>query len=308
MARSFAELMREGRDGTARRRLARLAYAWNINERDDYFLAKKHRTTKLEEVGRGDTKTLLQPAIAEAMAKRVERDATKIIAAKKIEEEQIRFVTILHEVVEMDRRSVARSVKRMTEQLEELFYFARVFVFGAVELEIVNLAFVKDVVAKSKKMRRKIEVLERMTKDKFLEDGARVMVHAHLLVMSDVADGKFFEDLEKKAKSTWSGKHLVRFEELWKRHSLETNIAHIARYVTKCGNELFRLKAAQERDTLADDVAATKGGVDMRALTKSQLLFLDAIYFDLQNRNKGARVGASGAGRGHEFRKVAYGV
>ena len=309
MSKTIFELKKYAKNGVALKKLREKIYIEKMTDGDELFLARTHRLTRLKIIGRSDTKTLLHPAIAEAMSIRVERDVMKIIEKKKIDSDCMRFVTLLHEVVEMDRAVVQKSVAAMLEKIDELFLFKKIFVFGAVELEIVNIEFVRDVAKKSGKQKRKLEVLEAMTENgnKFLEAGARVMVHAHIFCMSEYGDEKFWKKISKKAETFFKTKHAVRIQKLWTRYDTSTNVRNISVYVTKCGNELFRLKAAQERDTFADEIAARPSGRDVRSLTKLQLLFLDDIYNDLQNRIEGARVGAGGAGRGHEIRKIAYG-
>jgi len=311
MSETIFALKKDVNNGGALKKLQEKIYIERMTEGDDLFLARAHKLTKLKKIGRADTKTLLQPEVAEAMSVRVKRDVMKIIEKTGIDSGGIRFVTLLHEVVEMNRAVVQKSVAAMLEKIDELFLFRRIFVFGAVELEIVNIEFVRDVAKKSEKQKRKLEVLEAMTEngDKFLESGARVMVHAHLIALSEDGDKEFFELLSAKAEKFFPTGYAVQFKSLFKEYELKINVENLAAYITKCGNETFRLKAAQARDViLADEIAARPGEIDVRSLTKSQLLFLDDVYSDLQNRVAGARVGAAGAGRGHEIRKIQYGI
>ena len=311
MSKTIFELKKDAKNGAALKKLREKIYIEKMTEGDDLFLARAHKLTRLKKIGRADTKTLLQPEVAEAMSVRVKRDAMKIIEKTGIDSGGIRFVTLLHEVVEMNRAVVQKSVAAMLEKIDDLFLFKRIFVFGAVELEIVNIEFVRDVAKKSEKQKRKLEVLEAMTEsgDKFLESGARVMVHAHLIALSEDGDKEFFDLLIAKAKELWTTKHAVQFKALFEKNELKINIQNLSSYITKCGNETFRLKAAQARDVIiADEIAARPGEKDVRSLTKSQLLFLDDVYSDLQNRVAGARCGAGGAGRGHEIRKIQYGI
>jgi hypothetical protein len=310
MKNTFKKLLDEHKSGRAGQKIRDAMYFEQMDvDVNELFKAKSHRIKRLADIGRGDTKTLLHPKISTQMAVRLERNIRKKIDETGIESDGMRFATFLNEVVAMDRDAVKKSVNEMLEKIDEIFTFKRIYLFGASELEIVNINFIKEVVKKSKKQKRKLEVLEAMTKGKFLEENSsRVMVHAHIFCMSEDGDEEFWGKILTKAETFFKTKYAVRIEKLWTRYDTETNVRNIAGYVTKCGNELFRLKAAQERDTYADEIATRPGGRDVRSLTKSQLIFLDDVYNDLQNRIDGARVGAGGAGRGHEIKKIQYGI
>lgn len=310
MNNTFKKLLDEHKSGRAGQKILDAVYFEQMDvDVNELFKINSHRIKRLEEIGRVETKTLLNPKISNQMAIRVERNILKKIDETGIESDGMRFATFLNEVVEMDRGAVKKSVNEMLEKIDEIFTFKRVYLFGASELEIVNINFIKEVVKKSGKQKRKLEVLKAMTKDKFLEEkSSLVMVHAHIFCMSEDGDNEFWEKISTKAETFFKTKHAVRIQKLFTRYDTETNVRNIAGYVTKCGNELFRLKAAQERDTYADEISARPGGRDVRSLTKSQLIFLDDIYLDLQNRIEGARSGAGGAGRGHEIKKIQYGL
>jgi len=307
---TFKTLLDEHKSGRAGHKIRDAMYFEQMDvDVNELFKAKSHRTKRLADIGRGDTKTLLHPKISKQMAVRVERNILKKIEENGIKSDGMRFATFLNEVVEMDRGAVKNSVSQMLEKIDEIFTFKRIYLFGASELEIVNINFIKEVVKKNNKQKRKLEVLKAMTKGKFLEEkSSLVMIHAHIFCMSEDGDEEFWEKISTKAETFFKTKHAVRIQKLWTRYDTETNVRNIASYVTKCGNELFRLKASQKRDLYADDISARPGGRDVRSLTKSQLLFLDDVYSDLQNRVAGARVGAAGAGRGHEIRKIQYGI
>jgi len=310
MDNTFKKLLDEHKSGRAGQKIIDANYFFQMDvNANELFKAKSHRIKRLEEINRADTKTLLHPKISKQMAMRVERNILKKIEESGIKSDGMRFATFLNEVVEMDRDAVKKSVNEMLEKIDEIFTFKRIYLFGASELEIVNINFIKEVVKKTGKQKRKLEVLEAMTKGKFLEENSsRVMVHAHIFAMSEDGDDEFWEKISTKAETFFKTKYAVRIEKLWTTKSTATNVGNIAAYITKCGNELFRLKAAQERDTYGDEIANRPGGPDVRSLTKSQLIFLDDVYSDLQNRIEGARVGAGGAGRGHEIKKIQYGI
>ena len=310
MKNTFKKLLDEHKSGRAGQKIRDAMYFEQMDvDVNELFKAKSHRIKRLEEINRADTKTLLNPKISKQMSIRIERNILKKIDETGIESDGMRFATFLNEVVEMDRDAVKKSVNEMLEKIDEIFTFKRIYLFGASELEIVNINFIKEVVKKSKKQKRKLEVLEAMTKGKFLEEySSRVMVHAHIFCMSEDGDEEFWEKISTKAETFFKTKYAVRIQKLFTRYDTETNVCNIASYVTKCGNELFRLKAAQERDTYADEISIRPGGRDVRSLTKSQLIFLDDVYNDLQNRIEGARSGAGGAGRGHEIKKIQYGI
>ena len=310
MNNTFKKLLDEHKSSLAGQKIRDGMYFEQMDvDVNELFKINSHRIKRLEEIGRVETKTLLNPKISNQMAIRVERNILKKIDETGIESDGMRFATFLNEVVEMDRVAVKKSVNEMLEKIDEIFTFKRVYLFGASELEIVNINFVKEVVNKSGKQKRKLEVLKAMTKDKFLEEkSSLVMVHAHIFCMSEDGDNEFWEKISTKAETFFKTKHAVRIQKLFTRYDTSTNVKNIAGYVTKCGNELFRLKAAQERDTYADEISARPSKRDVRSLTKNQLIFLDDIYLDLQNRIEGARCGAGGAGRGHEIKKIQYGL
>ena len=145
MSKTIFDLKKESKNGAALKKLREKIYVEKMTGGDKLFLARTHRLKRLKIIGRADTKTLLHPEISHLMGRRVERDVLKKIEKTGIDSDGMRFVTLLHEVVEMDRAVVQTSVAAMLEKIDELFLFKRIFVFGAVELEIVNIEFVRDV-------------------------------------------------------------------------------------------------------------------------------------------------------------------
>ena len=79
MSKTIFELKKESKNGAALKKLREKIYIEKMTEGDDLFLARAHKLTRLKKIGRADTKTLLQPEVAEAMSVRVKRDVMKMI-------------------------------------------------------------------------------------------------------------------------------------------------------------------------------------------------------------------------------------
>ena len=100
-----------------------------------------HKETRLKRAGYHNTKTLLDKGVAADHGKMLAADYKKHCATLTRDdvEERLRFLTVLHSVVGLEKGIVIRAVKRMEAVLRRLFDGSGAWLLGAVEVEIVNI-------------------------------------------------------------------------------------------------------------------------------------------------------------------------
>ena len=238
------------------------------------------RTTRLKLSGVGKSGSLLHPIISKAHGELLFADYRQHIKSR-FNQEQLRYFTLIHELVVMDKNEVIASCKRMKEMLKRRlkdYYW-----HGVIETEIVNLVFLrslqeqeaaKKVSLKQKEsMRHKLEVVNALDVKNGLhelveETSSRVLVHCHVVIDMGKGTVKAIRErvVELRAQlaavKVWNivdrQIEIKRFSEQWrgKKRTLRQNIWHIANYGTKCGNEQLRYKAGFGRDNEEDEEAA----------------------------------------------------
>ena len=222
--------------------------------------------------------------------------------------ERVRFLTVLHSVVRLDKKGVMRAVGRMEATLRRVFDGTHAWMLGAIEIEIVNIALLRKISTLSKDEARKLNVLEKLYEADSSSIGSMVdsgaLVHFHgivdLIGNSSLREEQLRRRFQKVA--AWQrSPYQVELKRLFLGRTISANIRDIASYVTKGGNDQLRYNAGFGRD-LAEDLdariwragtgRADKGGetvTDERGLTIGEIKFLDEAWRHLMDRKSNKR-------------------
>jgi hypothetical protein len=274
-----------------------------------------HRRTRLKRAGCGESGTILHTTVSAAHAKLLLREYRE--HCRGISSDRLRYLTILHEVVELDRTAIGSAAQDMRQNLEWLFDSTKIWALGVIEIELVNLDLLRRIQDRTDVEKRKLTVLENLTsRDRSqrtsLVTGTMALVHCHVLVdlgvgTPEVSEERFRQHL--KAVQIWNrGPYQVELKTTFKNRTLVKNLTAIAAYGTKGGNEQLRFKSGFGRD-LAEDLEAKiwraglgrkdAGGEtieDERGLSVGEVVFLDEIYgalMDLSDDRRGYIVGSA---------------
>ena len=265
-----------------------------------------HRRTKLRLAGCADSGTLLHVEVAKAHGVMLTERYKKYWVMKgKAGEQQarLRFVTILHEVVELDVDAVMASVESMTEKIERWLAPHKVWMCGAIEVEVANIGFMSEVERTGDTEKRKLAVLMDMAnRTAAMSNRSVALVHMHGLL--DLGNSLLQceereEQLGASARQIWKKKWAVEIKQTFEGQKIGKKFSGIAKYMTKGGNELLRYKAGFGRDTDDDlDAKMWRTGMgradrgaetvfDERGLSVGEIKTLDAIYQKVQKRKRG---------------------
>jgi hypothetical protein len=135
MAKTFEEL-KQGHDKV----LARLQAEGRPN-------LGAHKRSRLRRAGRGESKTLLHNEVAERHAEMLRDEYMERLGRLTPDEaeQRLRFMTVLHSVVALDKDAVMRAVQEMETALSRVFEESETWVLGAVEVEIVNVGLLRRI-------------------------------------------------------------------------------------------------------------------------------------------------------------------
>jgi hypothetical protein len=152
MAKTFEEL-KQGRE----KELARLRAESRSN-------LGTHKSTRLRKAGRGQSGTLLHKDVAKHHALMLRDEYMerfgKLTPGEA--EQRLRFLTVLHRVVALDKDAVMRAVQEMETSLSRVFEGSETWALGAVEVEIVNVELLRRIGSGRDDEARKLNVLRRL--------------------------------------------------------------------------------------------------------------------------------------------------
>ncbi len=207
---------------------------------------------------------------------------------------RLRFVTIVHGVECLDVGRTIFQVREMKDLISKCIRdFPRVKCVGSAEVEVVNVEMMgklkalmdnsagEDCLAQPESVRRKLEVIEALMPPYCRGDSTVALVHFHGVIdlgrnHEQLMD---FIPLRLRSESKWSiAGHQVQIKALTdvrggKRKTVQKNLEHIARYITKGGNMLyqdnnyFRYKLSFDQDDLDPELEMIAQG--HRSLSES---------------------------------------
>lgn len=217
--------------------------------------------------------------------------------------ERLRFMTILHSVCILDKNVILNEIEGLKDCLRNVVISVKAIeVLGAFEIEVINMKIMREYAAgmKDGEEARKLKVLEQLRKERFIDVNTESLALVHFHGMIDLAangDGKLkvFRDC---CKSMWRGSYQVRFDTLYKTKTVKKNLADIAAYMVKGGNESLNYKFRFGSDETSDklDRKMLKAGKkkmgkefegleNVYSLTNPEMLVLASTLDDLMGSN-----------------------
>jgi hypothetical protein len=236
---------------------------------------------------------------------------------------RLRFLTVLHSCQYLNVRDVKKSAVSLASKLSSNLNGVRQRpkLVGAIEIEVVSMKLMRGQKFESgegvKSGRRKLEVLESMCKGLLSAEETIALVHFHGVI--DIGKNSSEERvglIRDTLQTVWKGSYRVEMKGLseefgGKQKSVNANLKHIARYITKGGNLMvdgkthMRYKVAFDQDDLGYEAmmitegwrkkgsiiqieSKTEGFEDVLSLTGKETLFhaeaIDVLMGDKRNR------------------------
>jgi hypothetical protein len=261
-----------------------------------------HKKTRLIQAGCCDSGSILHGKVSEEHAALLTNDFHRIFGQSD-NQSSLRFVTFLHTVVPVDTKRAIDAVTEMEGEIHRLLASDGLRFLGAVEVEVVNLDLMRRINASKGDQARKLKVLERLVDPVagMLNVGLLIHIHGVLdLRNSILQDGEIRDRLQQSPFWSRSG-HQVEVKSFFAKNSTKTNLANIAAYITKGGNETLRYNPGFGRDPV-DQLEASiwRQGLgrkeygadtvtDERALAFSEIATLDQIWQTLMGRSTDGR-------------------
>lgn len=185
------------------------------------------------------------------------RDRKRIPTDRELASSYIRFFTLIDSVTEVDHHSALKAAQKMKENLQKvLSENEKIWCVGAIEGEVISLKVMRcnDPDQSESSAQRKLNVCENLAEDLkgtfYQNDTSLFLIHFHGIVMakSKHTPASVFNDFEKTLKSKkykqWNKSdrqiQLKPLSESWatKTRTTESNLKHIAHYITKGANDL----------------------------------------------------------------------
>lgn len=307
MTATFATVKQKSSSGDALRELQQAVR----------FDLGSHKRTRLRHAGCGESGTILHASVSSIHAKALFREYQQ--HCRDISTDRLRYLTILHELVDLDGAAIGDSADGMRRQLTRLFDVSKVWALGVIEVELINFALLRRVHDQTDGGKRKMMVLERLVATDKIESassrcatGTMALVHCHVLVDLNARDVEAAEAglrHNMQLVNAWNrAPYQVELKTTFKNRTLVKNLTAIAEYGTKGGNEQLRFKTGFGRD-LAEDLDAKMWRVglgrkdaggetveDERGLSVGEVAFLDEVYgaiMDLSDDRRGYIVGSA---------------
>jgi hypothetical protein len=263
MAKTFQELKTTGKmqADTIRLLVSKMRASVGTRHEDNLnkALAIRNRRDLID-------KTLLSKCVRRLHEERMQSRMKKLLAEisvrykklvhkeKTLDEhlrKQLRLVTILHQVTNLDVENTTGSANNLLESLDGIFGLLhqnkkRLRMIGSVEIEIINMKMMRDAHSDTNlddfhSGRRKLKVLEAMIGNNvFLKSqDVLALVHCHgVMDIGSYRDDEIKEELQK----WWAIKYQIEVKSLseyfrGKRKSVDASLKDIASYVTKGAND-----------------------------------------------------------------------
>jgi hypothetical protein len=266
-------------------------------KRFNYGSHNKVRLNKaLASVGKYEIQnsTLLTPSVHEVHSKKLgDRFLKRVFHYKNLGyknnliAEKFRFLTLLHSVEIMDVQRTIQTIKEFQSQLQNTIEGSKgIWCLGAVEVEVINIEKMRMIHEdQTESEARKLNVIESMIKRLRKNDqhlSSFFLVHFHGIVTASSQD-RFndFADALKRNKEWKREPRQIQLKPISKQFkskskSLDKNLADIATYITKGGNDwiggksYLRYKLAFENEYLMS-FNRTRTGYLVSAKSKRKL-------------------------------------
>jgi hypothetical protein len=213
------------------------------------FHIGRHRKTKLLCLGELKDRTLLTPAVAEKHAERLEKQFVSRWGrfTKREMNERLRFLTVLSLVVPLDVEKTLEAVEQMYSRLSYVCKGIRgMELIGAAEIEVVNTGKMKAMAGEDDEIRKLNVILSMLPPEEktLFRTGATsyALVHFHGIVDLGMKGEENAGKLRTVARQYWEQPYMVQVKGLYSTKTVKKNLADIAAYLTKGGNETLIYK------------------------------------------------------------------
>lgn len=193
-------------------------------------------------LGRSDliNKTLLDERVHSKHSRELNKlFLTELKFLKKIkinERENIRLLTIIHSVTDLDDDSGIVESLRLKELLSDVLEkYKKDFSFiGVIEGEVINMEKLRTFSTENpEKDNKKLVLCEKLSCHETKKSS--LLIHIHGVLFSK--KGKGFEDIEKNLREIWIYSYQVELKKTYIQNKTEKNLRNISRYITKGGQE-----------------------------------------------------------------------
>lgn len=284
----------------------------------DYLLSHirfdigKHKNTKLKRaLGRKWRSTLLNNNVASTHQGRLLKQFTNRWGyfTKVQQQERLRLWTVLGSMRPLDVDQILDAVRTLETQLNRVLASVKgVEVIGVFEIEIVSIPLMRQFADhKIEDEARKFNVCESMRTDKVrklfdeprTDPGSYALVHFHGVIDLGNDSVAKEEKLRAASKPIWGAQYQAELKHFFATKSVRANLAHIASYLVKGGNETLHYKIGFGRDSVERLEARMmkKGKKDLGddfegfdnplSLTVQEVKILGDAIDRLMSRNKG---------------------
>jgi hypothetical protein len=185
------------------------------------------------------------------------RHGTEPVSDSTLADNHLRFMTLIDSVTVVDSHHALQAATRMKVELTSVIEKTTgIWFLGAIEVEVISLDMMRrlsDTKSLTGSETRKLDVCETLVKDLdgtlYSNDSSLILVHIHGLVTAKFDSS--FERLRKNLlqNQRWSiAPRQIEIKKLsteyfGKAKSTIQNLKHIARYITKGGNDWYANKA-----------------------------------------------------------------
>jgi len=170
---------------------------------------------------------------------------------------QIRFFTLVDSVTVVDAASALLAANKLKANIEECVANTRgLWCLGGIEAEVISLKKMREIKQKdttTKSEARKLDVCEILAQELeqsvYKADESFMLIHFHGVLSAKNVDQFSAFEAELKSRKEWClGKRQIEIKKLsehfaGKPKTTEQNLAHIAKYITKGGNDWYAGKA-----------------------------------------------------------------
>lgn len=150
--------------------------------------------------------------------------------------ENIRFVTIIHSVTELDDDSgIVESLRLKKLLTSVLNTYKNDFSFiGVIEGEVINIEKLRRFGKENPDYdSRKLTLCESLSEN--ITKESSLLIHIHGMLFSK--NGKGFDEIENGLREIWNYGYQVELKKTYKQNKTEKNLRNISSYITKGGQE-----------------------------------------------------------------------
>ena len=249
-----------------------------------------HKKTKLKVLGTRARSTLLDSGVSKTHADRLQKQFLARWKGLRKREwtERLRLWTVLDSIAPLDEESIMQSIKGLQARLVDVCSKVKgIEVIGVIEIEVVNIAKMREL-AKEADEARKLNVLSDLlpkSEKGLFKDGVEsfALVHFHGVVDLGMDADEKHQTLSDKSRYFWDHSYQVELKKLHADKTIGKNLANIAKYLVKGGNENliykigFGYDTAEKLETQMLKAGKKKLGADFDGFVNEMSLTMEEV-------------------------------